>query len=414
MSTFKYKKNTLYCEKVNLQKLAEKNSSPFYVYSKQEIIRNYKKLSKAFASVKPLICFSVKSNSNLSILKTLKEQGSGFDIVSGGELFRTQKIKTNSQTIVYAGVGKRDDEIEYALKSNILMFNCESINEIRKINFIAKELHKIAKIAVRINPDVDAQTHQYITTGKKTTKFGIAFFELEKKINEIKEMKNIQLSGVHIHIGSQITQPSPYKEAITKTLKFITQLQDEGFPIEYFNIGGGYGIQYSHEKVTPIEKFGSVLVPLLKKSGLKIILEPGRFIVGNAGALITKVLYNKRNLGKNFMITEAGMHNLIRPSLYQAYHEIIPLHTKNKKTKKVDIVGPICESGDFFAKDRKIETVQEGDYLAILSAGAYGFTMSSRYNSHPFIGEIMIDKDQAYTIRKPEKYSDLIKNEVII
>jgi len=414
MSTFKYKKNTLYCEKVNLQKLAEKNNSPFYVYSKQEIITNYKKLAKAFASVNPLICFSVKSNSNLSVLKTLKEQGSGFDIVSGGELFRTQKIKANPQTIVYAGVGKRDDEIEYALKSNILMFNCESINEIRKINFIAKELNKTAKIAVRINPDVDAQTHQYITTGKKTTKFGIAFFELEKKLKELKAMQNINFVGIHIHIGSQITQPSPYKEAITKTLKFISKLQDAGFPIEYFNIGGGYGIRYGKETITPIEKFGSTLVPLLKKSGLKIILEPGRFIVGNAGALITKVLYNKKNLGKNFMITEAGMHNLIRPSLYQAYHEIIPLHTKNKRTKKVDVVGPICESGDFFAKDRKIEAVQEGDYLAILSAGAYGFTMSSRYNSHPFISEIMIDKDQSYIIRKPEKYSDLIKNEVIL
>ncbi len=412
MHEFKYKKNNLYCEDIRVRDLAERFGTPLYVYSYATLINHFVKLKTAFHSVKPLICYSVKANSNLAILKALVNEGAGLDIVSGGELFRALKAGCSSEKIVYASVGKIDYEIEEAIKLGILFFNVESFSELKNIQHIARNLKKRVNVALRINPDVEPKTHKYITTGKLTNKFGIDFKTARRVILLARGFSHVKIAGLHIHIGSQITTPEPFVAAIAKVIKFISGLRKERIILEYLNIGGGLGIIYDKEAPQTAQKFAAKVLPLLRKSGLKIIMEPGRFIVGNAGILVTKVLYVKNTPKKKFIIVDAGMNDLIRPALYEAYHNIVAL-SKINKTEKADVVGPICESGDFFAKDRALPKAEEGSYLAIMGAGAYGFSMSSNYNSRLKAQEVMVVKDKVFVIRKRETYEDLTRNEVV-
>ena len=415
MHEFRYVGNHLCCEKIKVSDLAEKFGTPLYVYSYKTLADHFLKLKEAFAAVDPLICYSVKANSNLAILRALVEKGAGLDIVSGGELYRALAVGCPAQKIVYASVGKTDREIEEALRRGILFFNVESFPELEAINRIAFKLGRRARVAIRINPDVEPRTHKYITTGKITNKFGIDFKSAENILIRCMSFPNIDIRGLHIHIGSQITESAPYVAALKKILLFIRRLQDRGVAIEYLNIGGGLGIIYDREAPQTAKKFAERVLPLLKKTGLKIIMEPGRFIVGNAGVLLAKVLYIKSTPKKKFVIIDAGMNDLIRPALYGAFHQILPARKGPGAggIEKVDVVGPICESGDFFAKERYIPKVKEGDYLAIMSAGAYGFSMSSNYNSRRKAQEVLVAKDKAYVIRKRDQYEDLIRNEGI-
>jgi len=411
MHDFKFKKNKLYCENVKVEDLAKKFSTPLYVYSYHTLVDHYLKLKSAFSEVNPLICYSVKANSNLSILKALIVKGAGLDIVSGGELFRAQKAACPAQRIVYASVGKTDKEISAAIVKGILFFNVESLAELKNINRIARSLKKITRVAIRINPDVEAKTHKYIATGKLTNKFGIDLESAYKILLLGGKFKNLNICGLHIHIGSQITQSAPFVEALKKVSHFIQRLKAKGTRLEYLNIGGGLGIVYDHETPQTAKIYAQEIIPLLKKTGLKIIMEPGRFIAGNAGILVTKVLYIKKTHQKKFIIVDGGMNDLIRPALYGAYHNIMPLK-KISRLEKADVVGPICESGDFLAKGRLVAKVKEGDYLAVMSAGAYGFSMSSNYNSRLRAAEVMVAKAEVLVIRKRETCEDLIRNEV--
>ncbi|TRZ50142.1 diaminopimelate decarboxylase [bacterium] len=415
MHEFKYVNNNLYCEKVKVADLAQKYGTPLYVYSYHTLLSHFLKIQDAFKSISPLICYSVKANSNLAILKALVDKGAGLDIVSGGELYHALQVGCPAEKIVYASVGKTDKEIEEAIRHKILFFNVESVPELENINRIAKSLGRIVQVAIRINPDVEPKTHKYITTGRLTNKFGIDFRAAEQILLLRRAFSHVRISGLHIHIGSQITESAPYVAAIGKIVDFVAKLRKKGIRLEYLNIGGGLGIIYDKETPQTAQKFAQKALPILKKTGLKIIMEPGRFIVGNAGILVTKVLYVKSTPKKKFVIVDAGMNDLIRPALYDAYHQILTLHTKSgaQKAEKVDVVGPICESGDFFAKERKLPKVKAGDYLAVMSAGAYGFSMASNYNSRRRAEEVMVVKDQHFVIRKRETLEDLTRNEII-
>jgi diaminopimelate decarboxylase len=414
MHEFKYIGNDFCCEKVRLQDLAKRYRTPLYVYSYHTLIDHLLKLQSAFQSVKPLICYSVKANSNLAILKALVNAGAGLDIVSGGELYRAIKAGCPAERIVYASVGKTDPEIEAAIRSKILFFNVESLPELENINRIAAKLRVTVRVALRINPDVEPKTHKYITTGKLTNKFGIDFHSARQIILLRNALKNISICGLHIHIGSQITESAPYVAAITKMLSFIKEIRFDGVTIEYLNIGVGLGIVYDDETPQTAASFAATVLPLLRASKLKIIMEPGRFIAGQSGLLMTKVLYVKKTPLKKFIIVDAGMNDLIRPALYEAFHEILPVTRSGGGVReKADVVGPICESGDFLAKDRLLAPVQEGDYLAVRTAGAYGFSMSSNYNSRLKAAEIMVVNDKAHMIRRRDTHSDLTRNEII-
>ncbi len=426
MHEFKYKNNNLYCEKVRVRDLAEKFGTPLYVYSYKTLIDHLLKLKTAFHKINPLICYSVKANSTLAILKALVDKGAGLDIVSGGELFRALKVGCPPEKIVYASVGKTDKEITSAISKGILFFNVESLAELENINRIAARLNKTTRVAIRINPDVEAKTHKFITTGKITNKFGIDLNSAYKILLVSNKFRNLKICGLHIHIGSQITQSAPFAAAIKKVSDFIQRLKRKGIVLEYLNIGGGLGIIYDKETPQTAKKYAHRILPLLEKTGLKIIMEPGRFIVGNAGILVAKVLYIKNTPKKKFVIVDAGMNDLIRPALYEAYHQISPLEGRGKgsaeggfacgekgRAEKVDVVGPICESGDFFAKDRILPKVKEGEYIAVMGAGAYGFSMSSNYNSRRRAEEVMVAKDKVFVIRKRESYEDLTRNELI-
>jgi len=416
MHEFKYKGNYLYCEDIKIRDLANRFGTPLYVYSYHTLIGHFFKLKTAFREIEPLICYSVKANSNLAILKALVDKGAGLDIVSGGELFRAMKAGCPAERIVYASVGKTGREIEEAIRRRILFFNVESLPELENINRIARSLNKIVNVAIRINPDVEPKTHKFITTGKITNKFGIDFNDAYKIFLIQNKFANLNICGLHIHIGSQITESAPYVAAITKMVGFINRLKRRGVHLECLNIGGGLGIIYDKEAPQTAEKFAQHVLPLLRKTRLKIILEPGRFIAGNAGILIAKVLYIKSTPKKKFVIVDAGMNDLIRPALYDAYHNILPLQVTSNGphvTDKSDVVGPICESADFFAKDRRLSRVKEGDYLAVMGAGAYGFSMSSNYNSRRRAEEVLVIKDRAFVIRKRETNADLISHEII-
>ncbi|MDD5518074.1 MAG: diaminopimelate decarboxylase [Candidatus Omnitrophica bacterium] len=412
MHEFKYRSNNLYCEDVRVQDLAEKFGTPLYVYSYKTLIGHFLKLKSAFREIDPLICYSVKANSNLALLRALVNEGAGLDIVSGGELFRSIKAGCSLKKIVYASVGKTDCEIEEAIKLGILFFNVESFSELKNVQHIARRLSRRVNVALRINPDVEPKTHKYITTGKLTNKFGIDFKTAKKIILLARGFSHVRIAGLHIHIGSQITVPEPFAAAIAKVLRFIVELRKEGIGLEYLNIGGGLGIIYDKEIPQTAAKFAGRVLPSLKKSGLKIIMEPGRFIAGNAGILVAKALYVKYTPKKKFIIVDAGMNDLIRPALYGAYHQVVSLKRKSRM-ERADVVGPICESGDFFAKDRLLPKVEEGDYLAALGAGAYGFSMASNYNSRRRPQEVMVVKNKVFVIRQRETYGDLVRNESI-
>jgi diaminopimelate decarboxylase len=413
MHEFVFKNNELYCEKVSVAEIAKSVPTPFYLYSYKTFVDHYKKLKDAFGPMKPLICFSVKSNSNIAVLKALVKNGAGLDIVSGGELYRAKLVGADPKKIVYAGVGKRPDEIEDAIKYGILFFNVESEEELDAIQGIAERLKKKVNVAIRINPDVVPKTHAYITTGKAETKFGLDFDTVRKIFSSSWKYPNLNIRGIHIHIGSQILDAKPFENAIKKVLKF---LKDCKIKVDHLNIGGGLGIIYSMENAQTAKSFAAKVLPMIKDSGLKIILEPGRFVSGNSGILVTKVIYNKRTPSKKFAIIDGGMSDLIRPSLYEAYHKIVPVKmdpSAAKISEKMDIVGPICESGDFLGKDRVLPHVNQGDLLAVMGAGAYGFAMSSNYNSRPRASEVMVMGDKFRVVRKHETYADLVRGEVI-
>lgn len=415
MHFFTYKKNKFYAEGVAVEKIAKEVGTPCYIYSYKTLTRHYTAFDETFKSVPHLICYSVKANSNIAVLNTFIKQGSGVDIVSGGELFRALKAGVNPKKIVYSGVGKKPDEIEYALKTGILMFNVESPEELRAIDKIAGRLKKKAGFAIRVNPNVDPKTHPYISTGLKKNKFGI---ETEQAIQEYvyakNNLKNLIPIGVDCHIGSQLTQLSPFVDALKKTKGVITSLRREGIEIKYLDIGGGLGITYKDEDAPHPSKYGKAVIDETKSLGVTLIFEPGRVMVGNAGILVAKVLYIKQGTEKNFIIVDAAMNDLARPSLYGSYH-VIKAVKKDASAKEItaDVVGPICESGDFFAKDRELPHFKSGDLMAIMSAGAYGFSMSSNYNSRPRAVEVMVTGNKFKIIRERESYKDLIKGEKI-
>lgn len=428
MHSFSYRKHHLYCEDVDLQKVARETGTPVYVYSASTILDHYQRLDAALGGIDHLICYAVKANSNLAILDLLAHENSGFDIVSAGELYRVIKAGGNPSRCSFAGVGKSEEEIRFALQQEILSFNVESESELAYINKVAESMNCRAPIAVRVNPNVEADTHKYISTGKSENKFGIGLDHVVGVYAAASKMKNVRIQGVQMHIGSQITSERPFAEAVAKMASLVTDLRSE-HGIEFFSIGGGIGIIYNqslasgdktwwehpdaNEKgVLTIESYASAVIPLLKKLGLRILFEPGRFMVGNAGVLVTKVLYIKRSLHKTFVIVDAGMNDLIRPALYEGWHEIVPLkQPSSDKTEVVDVVGPICESGDFFAQDRPLPHLKEGDLIALMSAGAYGFSMASNYNSRPLPAEVLVRGKKADVIRERQRLADLIAGE---
>lgn len=413
MHDFKFKNNELYCENVKVSTIAKQIETPFYLYSHHTLVDHFTKIKEAFKTVNPLICFAMKANDNMAVLKTLADQGAGFDIVSVGELKKLQKIKADTTKVVFASVGKTEEEIIAAMNAKILFFNVESQPELDEINRIAKKLKKNAAVALRINPDVEAPTHAKITTGTLKNKFGIDLATAREIMKNQKKYANIKFSGLHVHIGSQITKSDPFITAIKKVIEFINSLKADKIILEYLDIGGGLGIIYKDEKPQTAQEFADAILPYLKETGLKIVMEPGRFIVGNAGIFVTKVLYIKDNGVKKFVIVDGGMNDLMRPSLYDAYHEIVPLKRKATEQEQVDIVGPICESGDYFAKDRMLEKVQKNDLLAIMSAGAYGYVMSSNYNVRGRGAEIMVKGNKFEITKKRERFEDLIRGESI-
>jgi diaminopimelate decarboxylase len=386
------------------------------VYSHATLLRQFRSFDSAFNEIPHLVAYAVKANSNLALLRLLVREGAGADIVSGGELYRALQAGIEPQRIVFAGVGKSDDEIRYALKSKILMFNVESSAELRAIDRVAGEMKTKARVALRINPDIDPKTHPYISTGLKKSKFGIS---AERALDEFKlatTLEHIEIVGVHKHIGSQLTQVSPFVDALKKILLLVEQLAGIGVPIQYLNVGGGLGITYQDETPPQPQDLAQAIAPLVKHLKCRLIFEPGRAIVGNAGVLVTKVLYHKANPDKTFLIVDAAMNDLLRPSLYGAYHEIKPVRELRDKLKKqvlVDVVGPVCESGDFLAKDRMMPLTDPGELLVVMSAGAYGFSMASNYNSRPRVPEILVRDGEFHVIRGREEYADLVRGETI-
>ena len=411
MDLFKYRANELYAEDVPVKKLAEKYGTPLYVYSYNTLLRHFKAYDDAFNGYPHIICFAVKSNPNTSVISLFAKQGGGADIVSGGELYVALKAGISPKKIVYAGVGKTADEIRFALKSKILMFNVESENELKEIDRVAGMMKTKATIALRINPDIDPGTHPYITTGMKKHKFGIPIEAALEYYRFASKLKNINVVGVHKHIGSQITKIAPFVDALKRILILIDKLNEQGTEIKYLDVGGGLGISYKDEEPPVPKDLANKLIPLLEGRKLTLIMEPGRSIAGNAGILVTKTLYLKEGEDKEFIIVDAGMNDLIRPSLYDAYHRIEPVVKNKRETALCDVVGPICESGDFLARGRELNRVKQGEYLAAMSAGAYGFSMSSNYNSRPRAAEVMVKGKEHFLIRKRETYEDLVRNE---
>jgi diaminopimelate decarboxylase len=414
MHDFRHVGNRLFCEGVAVESLARRFSTPLYVYSEHTLTGHFQKLDEALAPVRHLICFAVKSNSNLSVLRTLARLGSGFDIVSGGELQRVMAAGGDPRQCVFAGVGKTAGEIELALRHGIYCFNAESEPELARINQIAARLRRIAPVAVRVNPDVEAHTHAKIATGTYENKFGIAFENVDGVYARASRLKNLRLRGLQMHIGSQIITVKPFEQAARKVVPLVNRLRDK-YGLEFLSIGGGLGIVYqpallsgaagwwqsvAAKNVLTPQNYADHLVPLLQPLGLRILMEPGRFISGNAGILVTRVEHVKRTGRKNFVIVDAAMNDLIRPAFYDAYHEIVPLVRRRGATIKSDVVGPICESGDFFCKDRPLRKVGEGDYLALMSAGAYGSVMASNYNTRPLTAEVLVSGKKSAVVRE--------------
>jgi len=413
MNDFLYKKNKLYCGSVDIESIAKAVGTPFYLYSADTLQRHLNAYLKAFSSVPHIVAYAAKANSNIAILRLLAKGGGGADIVSDGELQRALRAGVDPQKIVFAGVGKTREEMKSALRAGILLFNVESEQELIALNEAAKSLRLKARIGLRVNPDVNPRTHPYISTGLKKSKFGINKGEALAHYKLAARLTHIEVVGIHSHIGSQLTDVKPFVAALKKISELIVSLRAEGIPIHYWDIGGGLGITYDTE-VPPLPKDLAVsLIPFLKESGCTIILEPGRSIVGNAGILITRVLYTKKTEAKNFVVVDAGMNDLLRPSLYGAYHRILPVAKTKRKNQIVDVVGPICESGDFLAQDRDMPQAAQDELLAVMSAGAYGFSMSSNYNARPRPPEILVHQGCFSIIRERESVNDLMRGEKI-
>jgi diaminopimelate decarboxylase len=410
---FQYHNNEMYCEDVPVQAVARQVGTPFYLYSHATLTRHFKAFNDAFEGLDRLVCFSAKANTSLAVLKLLANLGSGLDIVSGGELFRGLKAGFSPDHIVYSGVGKRVDEIDFALETGILMFNIESLEELELIQLRAAALHKKAFVSIRVNPDVDPKTHPYISTGLKKNKFGIDTESAISAYQRAGRMSHISVVGIDCHIGSQITEIQPFEDALKSLKSLIQRLGTMGIHIRYLDMGGGLGITYREESPPQPAEYARAISSILGDLKIHLILEPGRVIVGNAGILVTEVLYRKKGLEKEFVITDAGMNDLMRPILYNAYHEALPVVRSSGEPFTADIVGPICETGDFLAQDRQIGPVQSGDLLALMSAGAYGFVMSSNYCSRLRAAEVMVKGDQFAIVKDRETYMDLIAGESV-
>jgi len=413
MHHFLYRNNELYCEDVPIRMIAEKVGTPFYLYSHATLKRHFLIFNEAFEGIERLVCFSAKANTNLAVLKLFESLGGGLDIVSGGELYRGLKAGISPERIVYSGVGKRVDEIDYALDTGILMFNVESLEELELIDKRAGLLKIKAPVSIRVNPDVDPKTHPYISTGLKKNKFGIDTETAIQAYRFASKLENIDVTGIDCHIGSQITEAKPFMEALKSLNALIDELKHMGIEIRYLDMGGGLGITYNDESPPHPREYARSIVAALKGSHLKLILEPGRVIVGNAGILVTRVLFRKSGKVKEFVIADAGMNDLMRPTLYDAFHAIEPVVATKNKTITADVVGPICETGDFLALDRKIPDVKKGDLLVVMSAGAYGFTMSSNYCSRPKAAEVMVKDNRFHVVKARQNYEDLVAGESI-
>jgi diaminopimelate decarboxylase len=425
MHDFRYIRGRLYCEGVAVERLAKKFGTPLYIYSQHTLADHFQKLQRAMAGVDALICFAVKSNSNLAVLRTLARLGCGFDIVSGGELQRVIAAGGDPRRCAFAGVGKSEAEIEFALRQGVYTFNVESESELERINQVAARLGRIAPVAIRVNPNVAAGTHRKITTGTYENKFGIAYERVEEVYARASRLKNLRLRGVQMHIGSQITGVRPFEAAVRKVVPLVRRLKEK-HGLEFFSIGGGLGIIYkpalasgslgwwrsaAAKNILTPKTYAARLLPLLRPLGLRILLEPGRFISGNAGILVSRVEYVKNTGHKHFLIVDAAMNDLIRPAFYDAYHEIVPLKKKTGPSVKTDVVGPICESGDIFCRDRPLSKLESGEYVALMSAGAYGFVMASNYNSRPLPAEVMVKGKQSSLIRKRQALRDVWRGE---
>jgi len=413
MHDFQYLKNELCCEQVPIEKIAAHVGTPFYLYSRQTLENHFTAFDGAFAAVPHLTCYSVKANSNLAILKTFARRGAGADVVSGGELFRARSAGVPADRIVYSGVGKQLQEITYALDAGILMFNVESPQELELVDALAEKAQQRARIALRVNPDINPGTHPYISTGLKENKFGINLRDALQEYQQARAKKHIDITGIACHIGSQITEVGPFIEALRTLIKLVRELQNQGMPVHYLDLGGGLGITYKKETPPPPQQYAQAIVRELGGLPVTLILEPGRVLVGNAGILVTKVLYTKNSGDKNFIVVDAGMNDLIRPSLYGAYQGILPVQKKKGRKITADIVGPICESGDFIARKRKVPAFAPGELMAVMSAGAYGFSMSSNYNSRPRVPEVLVSGETWSVIREREAYADLIRGETV-
>jgi len=410
MHYFEYRAGELYCEGIPLRKIADEVGTPVYIYSEQTLRRHVRVFDEAFQSVPHLICYAVKANSNIHILRQFHNWGTGFDIVSGGELFRVLRAGASPQKVIFAGVGKTAEEIQYALDAGILFFNVESSAELELIHTIARQRNRRAPVSIRANPNVDPRTHPYISTGMQQHKFGVSLSEAKQLYRNARELLHIDVVGVQCHIGSQITDIAPFQEALASLREFIKELRGEGFALKYLDFGGGLGISYTTEEPPSPAAYGAAVAAATKDLGLTVILEPGRVIVGNAGVLLARVLLKKNQGSKRFLVIDAGMNDLIRPALYGSRHQLWPVCARTGK-ETVDVVGPVCESADFIAKDVEIGALEPGELLAIMSAGAYAFSLSSNYNSRPRAAEVLVTGETYSVIRRRETYEDLVRLE---
>jgi diaminopimelate decarboxylase len=411
---FIYKNNILYCEGISIKEIVETAGTPVYIYSKKFFVDRYNDFNNAFKKLNHKVFFAAKSNFNINVIKIFSDLGAGIDVNSHGELIRALKAGAESETIIFSGVGKTPEEIKLAIQKNILMIKAESVQEIHLINEIAKNMRKVASVAVRINPDVNPKTHPYISTGLSQNKFGIDTKTALNIYKKFKDFKNIRFTGIDMHIGSQITKVEPFLEAVDKMVDVFKRIKNYGVNLQHIDFGGGYGVTYNDEKVIPLKKLADLIIPKLNDLDCDIFFEPGRFLTANGGILVTRVLFTKKNGRKNFVIVDSAMNDLLRPSIYRAYHHIQPVLKKASRDIKADIVGPVCESGDFFAKDRKITNVKTRNLLAIMSAGAYSMVMSSNYNGRRRPPEVIVDGSKFFVARNRETYQHLLYDEKII
>lgn len=425
MDHFSYRDRTLFCESVPVRQLAESYGTPLYVYSKATLLHHLTQIQRAFAPVDPLVCYSIKTNGNLHICKLLREAGAGFDVTSGGELYRAINAGASGDKIVFAGVGKTDAELRFGLDSGVFLFNVESEAELHALADVAKSVGRAAPVALRVNPDLPPKTHAKTDTSVKGVKFGLDIDTVLDVARGVVGNPHVRIVGLHMHLGSPILNAQPYRDGAAKALTLIEQLRTQGHPINVLNMGGGFGIHYRKQEALPASAFAEVLVPAAKQSGCRLVLEPGRFIVGNAGIIVSRVVYTKESGGKHFVIQDAAMNDLIRPTLYDSFHRIWPVEpaaglpappedyeAEIPGTRPVDVVGPVCESGDFLAKGRRLPPMSRGDLLATFSAGAYGMAMASNYNARLRAAEVLVDGDQHRLIRRRETYADLVRPEI--